>query len=74
MAVYLYIAGYHLLDSRDTQYDHKVTCHVLMIPACYYRNCRRNFNNKLHGNSTILCYEAIIGIPAHEVVRYIERC
>ena len=33
VAVYLYTAGYHLLDPRDTQYGHKVTCHFLMIPT-----------------------------------------
>ena len=33
VAVYLYTAGYHLPDPRDTQYDYKVTCHFLMIPT-----------------------------------------
>ena len=33
VAVYLYIAGYHLLDPRDTQYGHKVTCHFLIVPT-----------------------------------------
>ena len=33
VAVYLYIAGYHLLDLRDTQYGHEVTCHFLIIPT-----------------------------------------
>ena len=31
VTVYLHIVGYHLLNSRDTQYGHKVTCHFLMI-------------------------------------------
>ena len=33
VAVYLYTAGYHLLDPIDTQYGHKVTYHFLMIPT-----------------------------------------
>ena len=33
VAVYSYIAGYHLLDLRGTQYGHKVTRHFLMIPT-----------------------------------------
>ena len=33
VTVYLYTAGYHLLDPRDTQYGHKVTYHFLIIPG-----------------------------------------
>ena len=33
VAVYLYTAGYHLLDLHDTQYCHKVTCHFLITPT-----------------------------------------
>ena len=36
VAVYLYTAGYHLLDPRDTQYGRKVTCHFLIIPTVDY--------------------------------------
>ena len=33
VTVYLYIAGYHLLNPRDTQYGYKVTCQFLIIPT-----------------------------------------
>lgn len=55
VAVYLYIAGYHLLDPRDTQYGHEVTCHFLIIPAspipvkisCHIINAHKNDCKKM---------------------------
>ena len=48
VSVYLYTAGYHLLDRRDTQYGHKVICHFLMILTLTPQSSNRHQDNIEH--------------------------